>query len=123
MQGLRLATVVLPERRYGSRRHKWQFHYSKAQSARGFAASEPKLVTLNAAHELTPVHDAVVAATNDTETVTASDGRSLTIAEWGDPDGFPVFSLHGAPGSRFARFYDERAYVEVGARVITYDRP
>jgi pimeloyl-ACP methyl ester carboxylesterase len=56
-------------------------------------------------------------------TVTATDGRTLTVAQWGDLDGFPVFSLHGTPGSRFARHYDESAYVEVGARVITYDRP
>ena len=55
--------------------------------------------------------------------VAASDGRTLMVAQWGDPDGFPVFSLHGTPGSRFARHYDESAYVEVGARVITYDRP
>jgi hypothetical protein len=33
------------------------------------------------------------------------------FAEWGDPDGVPVFSLHGAPGSRFARFYDESVYL------------
>jgi pimeloyl-ACP methyl ester carboxylesterase len=45
------------------------------------------------------------------------------FAEWGQPQGFPVFSLHGAPGSRFARFFDEGVYSEVGARVITYDRP
>jgi pimeloyl-ACP methyl ester carboxylesterase len=56
-------------------------------------------------------------------TVTTTDGRTLMFAEWGDPEGFPVFSLHGAPGSRFARFYDEGAFVDVGARVITYDRP
>jgi pimeloyl-ACP methyl ester carboxylesterase len=55
--------------------------------------------------------------------VTTSEGRTLTCAEWGDPDGFPVFSLHGTPGSRFGRHYDEGAYVEAGARVITYDRP
>jgi pimeloyl-ACP methyl ester carboxylesterase len=55
--------------------------------------------------------------------VTARDGRTLTVAQWGDPDGFPVFSLHGTPGSRFSRHYDESPYVEVGARVITYDRP
>jgi pimeloyl-ACP methyl ester carboxylesterase len=55
--------------------------------------------------------------------VAASDGRTLMFAQWGDPDGFPVFSLHGTPGSRFDRHYDESAYVEVGARVITYDRP
>ena len=28
------------------------------------------------------------------------DGRTLAFAEWGDPDGFPVFSLHGTPTSR-----------------------
>jgi len=45
------------------------------------------------------------------------------VAQWGDLNGFPVFSLHGTPGSRFGRHYDESAYIEVGARVITYDRP
>jgi hypothetical protein len=61
--------------------------------------------------------DAVMAGASGTETVAATDGRTLTIADWGDPDGFPVFSLHGTPGSRFARHYDESAYAEVGARV------
>jgi pimeloyl-ACP methyl ester carboxylesterase len=56
-------------------------------------------------------------------TVTAADGRTLAVAEWGDPDGFPVFSLHGGPGSRLFRHFDESAYAEAGARVITYDRP
>jgi pimeloyl-ACP methyl ester carboxylesterase len=55
--------------------------------------------------------------------VTAHDGRTITFAEWGDPSGYPVFSLHGTPGSRLARHYDEGAYVEAEARVITYDRP
>ena len=45
------------------------------------------------------------------------------FAEWGSPEGSPVFTLHGGPGSRFARFFDEGVYVDVGARVITYDRP
>jgi pimeloyl-ACP methyl ester carboxylesterase len=45
------------------------------------------------------------------------------FAEWGAADGFAVVELHGGPGSRFARYFDERVYVEVGARVITYDRP
>jgi pimeloyl-ACP methyl ester carboxylesterase len=53
----------------------------------------------------------------------APDGRALAFAEWGDPDGFPVFSLHGTPGSRFGRHHDENKYVKVGARLITYDRP
>ena len=56
-------------------------------------------------------------------TATADDGRTLTFAQWGDLEGFPVFSLHGTPGSRLGSHYDESAYADVGARVITYDRP
>jgi len=59
----------------------------------------------------------------DRQVALASDGRTLTFAEWGDPDGFPVFALHGTPNSRFARHYDESKYADAGARVITYDRP
>jgi pimeloyl-ACP methyl ester carboxylesterase len=55
--------------------------------------------------------------------VTAADGRTLMVAQWSDLDGFPVFNLHGSPGSRFARHYDEGVYAGVGVRVITYDRP
>jgi pimeloyl-ACP methyl ester carboxylesterase len=51
------------------------------------------------------------------------DGRALSLAEWGDANGFPLFWLHGTPGSRFGRHYDENDYVKAGARVITYDRP
>jgi len=79
---------------------------------------EYELATMNTVQD-----DPVMAGASGTQTVAAADGRTLTIAEWGDPDGFPVFSLHGTPGSRFARHYDESAYAEVGARVITYDRP
>jgi pimeloyl-ACP methyl ester carboxylesterase len=64
-----------------------------------------------------------VVSAADSRNVTTRDGRTLRFAEWGQPEGFPVFSLHGAPGSRFARFFDEGVYADVGARVITYDRP
>jgi pimeloyl-ACP methyl ester carboxylesterase len=60
---------------------------------------------------------------HDGRSVSASDGRTLTVAEWGDADGFPVFWLHGSPDSRFSRHYDESEYSRAGARVITYDRP
>jgi pimeloyl-ACP methyl ester carboxylesterase len=59
----------------------------------------------------------------DTQLARAPDGRGLTFAQWGDPNGFPVFSLHGTPDSRCARHWDENEYAEVGARLITYDRP
>jgi pimeloyl-ACP methyl ester carboxylesterase len=61
--------------------------------------------------------------TTEARTANVRDGRSLALEEWGDPNGFPVFSLHGTPGSRFNRHYDEGLYVRAGARVITYDRP
>jgi len=61
--------------------------------------------------------------TLESQTVRARDGRTLMFAEWGPPDGFPIFDLHGGPGSRLARFFDEEVYVEVGVRVVTYDRP
>src|SRR5438445_7711120 len=67
--------------------------------------------------------DAAMAGAPGTQTVAAADGRTLAIAEWGDPDGFPVFLLHGTPGSRFAGQADASAYAEVGARVVIYDRP
>jgi len=60
---------------------------------------------------------------SDSQVARAADGRTLTFAEWGDPDGLPLFSLHGTPNSRFARHYDESIYAEAGARLITYDRP
>jgi pimeloyl-ACP methyl ester carboxylesterase len=78
-------------------------------------------------HELATVKtvqdDGLVADASDTRMVPAADGRTLTIAECGDRDGYPVFLLHGTPGSRFAGQGDASAYADVGARVITYDRP
>jgi len=64
-----------------------------------------------------------MAGASGTQTVAAADGRTLTIAEWGDPDGFPVFLLHGTPGSHLDGQGDASAYADVGARVIIYDRP
>ncbi len=57
-----------------------------------------------------------------TATTTADDGRTLAFCEWGDPEGAPVFSLHGTPGSRLTRHRDEDVYRRAGVRVITYDR-
>ena len=55
--------------------------------------------------------------------VAAKDGRSLGVAEWGDPHGAAVLSLHGTPGSRLTRLPDEDAVARAGIRLITYDRP
>jgi pimeloyl-ACP methyl ester carboxylesterase len=56
-------------------------------------------------------------------TLTLPDGRALAFAEWGDPAGAPIFSLHGTPGSRLNRHPDDVKVAGIGARVITYDRP
>jgi pimeloyl-ACP methyl ester carboxylesterase len=57
-----------------------------------------------------------------TTSTTAADGRTLAFCEWGDPQGAPVFSLHGTPGSRLGRHPDEGIYRRAGVRMITYDR-
>jgi pimeloyl-ACP methyl ester carboxylesterase len=56
------------------------------------------------------------------ETITLPDGRALAHAEWGDPDGTPVFYLHGTPGSRLERFPDDELTRRLGIRLITHDR-
>jgi pimeloyl-ACP methyl ester carboxylesterase len=57
------------------------------------------------------------------ELLTTADGRSVCFAEWGDLSGAPVVFMHGTPGGRLNRHPDERVYVELGIRWITYDRP
>lgn len=58
------------------------------------------------------------------EFVSASDGRTLAYAQIGDPDGKPVFVLHGTPGSRLSgRHHDPARVADAGLRVVTYDRP
>jgi pimeloyl-ACP methyl ester carboxylesterase len=51
------------------------------------------------------------------------DGRVLGYAEYGDPHGTPVFFFHGLPGSRRQRHPDDSIATELGARIITMDRP
>ncbi|MGH2892632.1 MAG: alpha/beta fold hydrolase [Solirubrobacteraceae bacterium] len=57
-----------------------------------------------------------------TATTSTADGRTLAFCEWGDPQGAPVFLLHGTPGSRLTRHPDEGVYRRAGVRAITYDR-
>src|SRR5215471_18491037 len=56
------------------------------------------------------------------QTVSTKDGRTLCFAEWGDPTGVPIFTLHGTPGGRLNRHPNPARYAEAGARVIAYDR-
>lgn len=52
-----------------------------------------------------------------------SDGRDLSYAEYGDPDGVPALYFHGTPGGRLeGRLFEEAARDE-GVRFIALDRP
>jgi pimeloyl-ACP methyl ester carboxylesterase len=55
-------------------------------------------------------------------TVSLPDGRRLAFAEWGVPDGKPLFFFHGTPHSRLY-CPDESGTIAAGVRVITVDRP
>jgi pimeloyl-ACP methyl ester carboxylesterase len=57
------------------------------------------------------------------QTIELSDGRTLAIAEWGDPSGVPVLRFHGTPGCRLNRPSEEQEVRDLGLRVVTYDRP
>jgi pimeloyl-ACP methyl ester carboxylesterase len=65
-----------------------------------------------------------VSEQNRTSFVNTADGRTLAFEQYGDPDGTPVFLLHGTPGCRLSgRHPDESRVVDAGLRLVTYDRP
>ncbi len=51
------------------------------------------------------------------------DGRTLGYAEFGTPDGEPLFYFHGFPGSRLEAELAHAAALRLGVRVIALDRP
>ena len=52
------------------------------------------------------------------------DGRKLTYAEFGKPDGYPVFHCHATPSSRLEPLsIGDDVFSELGLRVICPDRP
>ncbi len=55
--------------------------------------------------------------------IRTDDGRTLAAAEWGDPNGVPLFALHGTPGGRISFWQDPTIYARHGLRRITVDRP
>ena len=57
------------------------------------------------------------------QTITLEDGRTLGFAEYGSENGYPIFDLHGLPGSRFEGKLFETPAFEQNARIITVDRP
>ncbi len=55
--------------------------------------------------------------------ITLRDGRRMSYAEYGDPDGQPVFLIHGIPGSRLTWSVMASSPSRKGLRVIAPDRP
>jgi pimeloyl-ACP methyl ester carboxylesterase len=58
-----------------------------------------------------------------TETLTLRSGAIVALSEYGDPSGAPVFFCHGWPSSRTMAELAHEAARELGARVISPDRP
>ncbi len=50
-------------------------------------------------------------------------GRKLSYAEFGAPDGIPLFAFHGTPGSRFMFRLVHGPARELGLRIIAPERP
>lgn len=56
-------------------------------------------------------------------TVTLRDGRRLSYAEYGDPNGRPAFFFHGFPNSRLGPRFGAEDAKRRGIRLISLDRP
>ncbi|WP_436925990.1 alpha/beta fold hydrolase [Halosimplex amylolyticum] len=56
-------------------------------------------------------------------TIDLPDGRTLSYAEYGDPDGRPVFAFHGVIGSRLMWSLCDEEAAERGIRLVAPDRP
>ena len=55
--------------------------------------------------------------------VAGPKGRTLKVAEDGDPGGIPIFGLHGTPGSRVMYSKHVTDAATHGVRLLAYDRP
>jgi pimeloyl-ACP methyl ester carboxylesterase len=57
------------------------------------------------------------------QTIKLKDGRQLCYAEYGDPNGFPIFVFHGNPNSRLIWGLIPGSPFLPGVRLIAPDRP
>lgn len=59
-----------------------------------------------------------------TNLLTLPDNRRLAYAEYGDPNGHPVFYFHGGAGSRLEPLLlGDEVFIRLGLRLIAPDRP
>ena len=69
------------------------------------------------------VKDSLFMVKKNTQQILLRDGRRLSYAEYGDPQGAPIFLFHGIPGSRFLRHPDDSLTRACNVRLIVPDRP
>src|SRR2546421_12096347 len=55
--------------------------------------------------------------------LTLSNGSAVALSEYGDPRGVPIFFCHGWPSSRTMAELAHEAARDLGARIISPDRP
>jgi pimeloyl-ACP methyl ester carboxylesterase len=55
--------------------------------------------------------------------LTTTDGRTLRVYDSGDPDGHPIFGLHGTPGCGRLRQSAIDSAGDNGLRLLSHDRP
>ena len=60
---------------------------------------------------------------DEARVVELSGGRRLGLAEYGDPEGVPVFYFHGLLSSRLEARPHDAILRELGVRLISLDRP
>ena len=60
---------------------------------------------------------------NRTQTIALASGAKIALSEYGDPTGKPVFFCHGWPSSRTMAELAHDAAMDLGARIISPDRP
>lgn len=58
-----------------------------------------------------------------TQVIGVTDTRSVAVDCWGDKKGFPVFLLHGTPGSRSGPVPRASVLYRLGVQLVCYDRP
>src|SRR6266404_1846293 len=58
-----------------------------------------------------------------TDTLVLANGATIALSEYGDPRGAPVFFCHGWPSSRTMAELAHEAARDLGARIISPDRP
>jgi pimeloyl-ACP methyl ester carboxylesterase len=105
----------------------WRQHYPLLRISFTLTTKTPPLkILVNVLiQEFNRNEEGNVATDRTNQQIRLKDGRILGYAEYGAPDGKPVFYFHGHPGSRldWLPFDDDDIAAELKARIIAVDRP